>query len=146
MKRGTTQPLFKSRRRPARTANRSLYIDEKGRAMFRARASVFAATVRESERVCAVSPMLYTHDGNKNVSELVSLVDEEICAHYEYAPFGVVRIMQGEIASANPWRFSSEYAENDTSLVYYNYRHYRPLFGRWCCRDMSEEDSVNYCL
>ncbi len=31
----------------------------------------------------------YTHDGNKNVSEVVSL-DNNIQAHYEYAPFGAL--------------------------------------------------------
>ena len=117
--------------------------------MFRARASVFAATVRESERVCAVSPMLYTHDGNKNVSELVSLVDGGIEAHYEYAPFGDAKIAVGRFAFSNPFLFSSEYLERSLYLFYCNYRHYGPLFGRWCCRDMFEEDySLNlfsYC-
>ena len=34
-----------------------------------------------------------------------------------------------------PWRFSSEYAEDDTATVYYNYRHYEPVTGRWMRRD-----------
>ena len=34
-----------------------------------------------------------------------------------------------------PWRFSSEYAEDDTATVYYNYRHYEPVTGRWMQRD-----------
>ncbi|MGN0854166.1 MAG: hypothetical protein ACI4R9_01450 [Kiritimatiellia bacterium] len=33
------------------------------------------------------------------------------------------------VAASNPWRFSSEYAEDDTATVYYNYRHYEPVMG-----------------
>ena len=54
----------------------------------------------------------YTHDGNKNVSEVVA-ANGVITAHYEYAPFGVVLGMHGESASLNPWRFSCEYADDD---------------------------------
>ena len=35
----------------------------------------------------------------------------------------------------NPWRFSSEYADDSLALVYYNYRHYEPVNGRWSVRD-----------
>lgn len=76
----------------------------------------------------------YTHDGNKNVSEVVS-VEGDVSVHYEYAPFGAARIMHGESASLNPWRFSSEFAEDEVEMVYYNYRHYEPNSSRWECRD-----------
>ena len=80
----------------------------------------------------------YTHDGNKNVSEVIS--DEaEVDAHYEYAPFGVIAVKHGVFAADNPWRFSSEYAEDDTSTVYYNYRYYEPVKGRWLSRDPIDE-------
>ena len=80
----------------------------------------------------------YTHDGNKNVSEVIS--DEaEVDAHYEYAPFGVIVVKHGVFAADNPWRFSSEYAEDDTSTVYYNYRYYEPVTGRWLSRDPEGE-------
>ena len=46
---------------------------------------------------------------------------------------------RGESAVANPWRFSSEYAEDDTATVYYNYRHYEPVMSRWLSRDPIEE-------
>ena len=80
------------------------------------------------------SAAYYTHDGNKNVSAVV-YENGETSAHYEYAPFGEVRIVHGECASANPWRFSSEYAEDDSATVYYNYRHYEPVAGRWLSFD-----------
>ena len=80
----------------------------------------------------------YTHDGNKNVSEVIA-ENGDIEAHYEYAPFGAVIAQCGASAAANPWRFSSEYAEDDTATVYYNYRHYEPVTGRWLCLDPAYE-------
>ena len=80
----------------------------------------------------------YTHDGNKNVSEAVS-ENGQIAAHYECEPFGAVSSQYGESASSNPWRFSCEYAEDDTALVYYNSRHYESICGRWISRDLIEE-------
>ena len=89
-------------------------------------------------------PRLYTHDGNKNVSEVVAAASGtnaavEVVAHYDYAAFGAVLAQKGDCAEANPWRFSSEYAEDDTATVYYNYRHYEPVTGRWMRRDPIEE-------
>ena len=80
----------------------------------------------------------YTHDGNKNVSEVIAS-DGAIAAHYEYAPFGAVAVLRGAFASNNPWRFSSEFTDDDTATVYYNYRHYEPLTGRWMNRDCIDE-------
>ena len=80
------------------------------------------------------STSYYVHDGNKNVSDVVA-DNGDITAHYEYAPFGAVIAQRGASAAANPWRFSSEYAEDDTATVYYNYRHYEPVMGRWMSRD-----------
>jgi RHS repeat-associated protein len=80
-------------------------------------------------------------DGNKNVSEVVA-ADGAVSAHYEYAPFGAVIAHCGESAAANPWRFSCEYAEDETATVYYNYRHYEPVMGRWTSRDPIAEEGV----
>ena len=88
----------------------------------------------------ANSSAFYTHDGNKSVSEVVD-VEGSVSAHYEYAPFGAVISQLGSTAAANPWRFSSESAEDDTATVYYNYRHYEPVMGRWTSRD-----PLNVCI
>ena len=89
------------------------------------------------------STSYYTHEVNKNVSEILS-ADGEILAHYEYTPFGTVSDQCGEFASVNPWRFSSEFAEDDTATVYYNYRHYEPMVGRWLSRDpLGERSSLS---
>jgi RHS repeat-associated protein len=92
-------------------------------------------------------PFLYCHDGNKNVSEAVML-DGTIAAHYEYSSFGKVVLVTSEnedqsAAKLNPYRFSSEYADDALGLVYYNYRHYNPADGRWTGRDVDENLSVN---
>jgi RHS repeat-associated protein len=84
-------------------------------------------------------PQLYAHDGNKNVSELVASDDGSISAHYEYAPFGEVILSSGDLALANPFRFSSEYSDDALGLVYYNYRHYELVTGRWLQRDFVRE-------
>ena len=87
----------------------------------------------------------YAHDGNKNVSEVV-YANSEVVAHYEYAPFGAVTVKLGASAAFNPWRFSSEYAEDDTATVYYNYRHCEPMTGRWLSRDDVDEITLYlYC-
>ena len=92
--------------------------------------------------------MHVTHDGNKNVSELVFFSGGSgIAAHYEYAPFGAVTastrstsVTAYDFRTYNPFRFSSEYADDALGLVYYNYRHYNPLDGRWTSRDPIEEE------
>ena len=73
----------------------------------------------------------YHTDANKNVTEL-SNENGEVIAHYEYSPFGAY-------AASNPFRFSSEYFDQETGLVYYNYRYYNPELGRWISRDPIEE-------
>ena len=78
--------------------------------------------------------LYYAHDGNKKVSEVVA-ADGTLTAHYEYAPFGAVIFQRGESAASNPWRFSSEYADDELGCVYYNYREYEPVTGRWLQRD-----------
>ena len=47
------------------------------------------------------STFYYTHDGNKNVCEVVAC-ECDISVHYEYAPFGAVIVMLGEDAQSNP--------------------------------------------
>ena len=76
------------------------------------------------------STSYYTHDGNKNVSDVVG-GNGDIVAHYEYAPFGDLILQYGISAAVNPWCFSSEYAENDTAMLCYNYRHCDIHLGRW---------------
>jgi len=101
--------------------------------------------------------LFYTHDGNKNVSELVFFRQANgIAAHYEYAPFGAVTykssstpVVTYDFEVLNPYRNSSECNDDSTGLTYYNFRHYTPFLARWNARDLINElDSQNlyqYC-
>ena len=91
--------------------------------------------------------LFYTHDGNKNVSELVFFQQANgIAAHYEYAPFGAVTatsrstpVTAYDFCEYNPFRFSSEYADDVLELIYYNYRHGNTNENRWMNRDILGE-------
>ena len=80
----------------------------------------------------------YYTDANKNVSDLTDMAGN-VVAHYEYSPFGILTIASGSYASSNPLRFSSEYYDTETSLIYYNYRYYNPELGRWLSKDPIQE-------
>lgn len=85
----------------------------------------------------------YVTDGNKNVTALLDAEGNRV-AKYAYGPFGQILHMEGELAEINPFRFSSEYYDDETGLVYYNFRYYNPNLGRWIKRDpLEEEDSIN---
>ena len=75
-------------------------------------------------------------DANKNVCALVS-ESGEVVAKYDYTPFGklVNTFNNPNSAFRNPFLFSSEYFDEETGLVYYNYRYYNPELGRWMSQD-----------
>lgn len=76
----------------------------------------------------------YTTDANKNISDLLDSTGT-IVAHYEYSPCGSPTIVTGDYAKANPFRFSSEIFDSESGLIYYNYRYYNSIGGRWIKRD-----------
>ena len=85
----------------------------------------------------------YVTDGNKNVTALLD-ADGNRAAEYIYHPFGTIYSKTGPMVDLNPFRFSSEYHDDETGLVYYNYRYYSPELGRWISRDpIEEEGGVN---
>ena len=75
----------------------------------------------------------YRVGANKNVMALTS--GKNVVAQYEYSPFGTTITQTGDMAAVNPFRFSSEYHDDETGLVYYNYRYYNPTLGKWISRD-----------
>lgn len=81
----------------------------------------------------------FVADGNKNI---IALKDATAVTtdDYTYTPFGAVTA-SGSID--NPFRFSSEYHDAETDLVYYNFRYYNPTLGRWIKRDSIEEEGGN---
>ena len=92
--------------------------------------------------VATATSYFYRTDANRNVIALTNA--SGLKAWYEYSPFGVTLTATGDAAELNPFRFSSEYADSETGLVYYNYRYYNPELGRWLSRDpIAEEGGEN---
>ena len=80
------------------------------------------------------------HDLLKNVTSIFGS-QQERRALYDYASFGTPLTIQGDMAEANKIRFSSEYMDEESGLIYYNYRHLNPWDGRWINRDPGEENN-----
>ncbi len=80
-----------------------------------------------------------TYDGNGNVTALVRASDGALSASYEYSPFGELLRTTGSYAKTNPFRFSTKFTDDETSLVYYGKRYYDPHNGRFINRDPIEE-------
>jgi RHS repeat-associated protein len=82
-------------------------------------------------------------DANKNITEYVDSVGT-IQAHYEYSPFGKITVSNGAMVDDFDYRFSSEVFDDETGLVYYNYRYYSPELGRWLtCDPIGENGGYN---
>ena len=81
-----------------------------------------------------VEDLYYTHDALKNTTALFGIKAGRR-ALYEYGPYGNVLRMEGNAAEINPFRFSSEYFDEETGLVQYNFRYYNPKDGRWIRKD-----------
>ena len=53
-------------------------------------------------------------------------------------PFGEPLAASGTVAAEMPFRFSTKYQDAETGLLYYGYRYYDPVTGRWLSRDPLE--------
>ena len=74
----------------------------------------------------------YGWDLTKNICEVFGPVGY-IRTAYTYSPYGEVS-ESGDVTQPIQW--SSEYHDTELALVYYNYRHYNPVEGRWIGRDI----------
>ncbi len=82
----------------------------------------------------------YGLDLSKNVTELYT-AEGTIATSYSYSPFGAVEATGN---TTSPLQWSSEIADEEFGLVYYNYRSYNPADGRWINRDpIAEEGGLN---
>jgi len=79
------------------------------------------------------------YDGNGNAAALVNAASGTTQARYEYGPFAEPVRTTGDLADANPFRFSTKWTENESGLLYYGYRYYNPTAGRWLSRDPAYE-------
>jgi RHS repeat-associated protein len=78
------------------------------------------------------------YDGNGNLMVLVRAetgTNATVDAAYEYDPFGRTVRATGPAAQGNPFRFSTKFTDDETGLVYYGYRYYDAMLGRWLSRD-----------
>lgn len=73
----------------------------------------------------------YGWDFMKNVSEIFN-TNGYIQNAYTYSPYGKVEA-SGNFS--NPIQWSSEVYDSELSVVYYNYRSYNPIDGRWLSAD-----------
>ena len=70
-------------------------------------------------------------DLTKNICE-VYRTSGTLGTSYTYTPYGQV---SAEGATEQPIQWSSEFNDTELGLIYYNYRHYTPVDGRWTGRD-----------
>ncbi len=80
----------------------------------------------------------YGWDLTKNVCEVFSkegYISNTVI--YSYTPYGHVT---AEGSVIQPIQWSSEFYDDELGLVYYNYRHYNPIDGRWISRDTLEAE------
>jgi len=75
------------------------------------------------------------YDGNGNVAALVNAAYGTTQDRYEYGPFAEPVRATGDLADANPFRFSTKWTDNESGLLYYGYRYYNPTTGAWLNRD-----------
>lgn len=61
----------------------------------------------------------FFHDGNKNVVDFVPTGIAPSACHYAYTPFGMDT---GSVGDPNPWRFSSEWQDEEMCVIYYNHQ------------------------
>jgi RHS repeat-associated protein len=86
-------------------------------------------------------------DGNGNVMGLANAADGTIAAYYDYGPFGEPIRINGAMGLINPLRFSTKYDDDESDLLYYGYRYYKPTIGTWLSRDpLRENGGVNLYL
>lgn len=84
----------------------------------------------------------YLHDDNKNVMGMVDS-DGRLIASYKYDAYGRCR-KNGSGGTGSTFLWSSEYYDDTVGLIFYNYRCYNPLDGRWLSRDpIGEEGGAN---
>ena len=79
--------------------------------------------------------LVYGGDANGNITLAASVSNGAVVAVYEYGPFGESLRTTGPAALDNPFRFSTKYTDDETGLLYYGYRYYAPMLGRWLSRD-----------
>ena len=80
---------------------------------------------------------------NGNIAALLDVSDPQagvtVAASYEYGPFAEALRATGAMAQANPFRWSTKYTDEETSIVIYPLRPYSSSIGRWATADPINE-------
>ena len=92
----------------------------------------------------AIQPACFGYDEADNMTTLTTFRDEPAsnedgspCQSTEGAAAG---------STTQPIQWSSEFHDSELALVYYNYRHYNPVDGRWGSRDFIHANNLyNFC-
>ena len=85
-----------------------------------------------------------THDANGNITQYLGATSTP-AAHYEYTAFGQSKVATGPQAQTFAHQFSTKQKDALTGLLYYGYRFYDPLTGRWPSRDpIGELGGINF--
>jgi RHS repeat-associated protein len=79
------------------------------------------------------SDYFYTYDANGNAVSYIDAGTLNVVTEYEYSPFG--KMISGEDDVANPYVFSTKYRDSETDMLYYGFRYYDSVGGRWINRD-----------
>ncbi|MGC4073935.1 MAG: RHS repeat-associated core domain-containing protein [Nibricoccus sp.] len=83
------------------------------------------------------------YDGNGNLTTLMK-ANGVIAAAYEYSPYGELLRAEGSYATQNPFRWSGQWTDDESSLVCYGLRYYNPGAGRFINRDpIGEAGGIN---
>lgn len=82
-------------------------------------------------------PSFPTYDGNGNITAWVN-ASGTITARQRYDAYGTIIAQTGTAPS--PYGFSTKPQDQVTGLLYYGYRYYDPVTGRWPSRDPIEEE------
>ena len=83
--------------------------------------------------------------GDGNASALRTVFGMEAMDRRQYGTSTTSALPPGGLALVNPFRFSSEFHDDELGLVYYNYRYYNPQLGRWTKRDpLPNKTIINY--
>ena len=84
------------------------------------------------------------YDGNGNVMGYYDAAAAETVAEFEYGPFGELIRATGSKKNDFQFRFSTKYEDSETGLLYYGFRYYDPVTGRWASRDpIGERGGLN---
>ncbi|MCB1075530.1 MAG: hypothetical protein KDK59_08365 [Simkania sp.] len=88
------------------------------------------------------TPYAALTDLQDNVRCLVDLSTQEIVESYYFSAFGEEKILSH--SCENPWRYQSQYHDEETGLIYFGKRYYDPQTGKWISPDpLGSIDSAN---